>query len=363
MPPKTDVLTIRALRVRGLDLALARPVETAAGAMTTMPLALLDLQTEEGITGRSYLRCYTSTALDPLVRLVENLEPLLVAATAEPFALADKLGRHFRLLGPQGLVGMAVAGIDMACWDAIAQARGQPLATVLGGKPAPIRAYASLRTMSPAAAAAEAEELVATGFRALKVKVGRADLAADLATIAAVRRAVGDVELMVDYNQSLSVPEALARLPALDDLRLAWIEEPTRADDFVGHALIAGAAVTPIQLGENWWGPYDMEKSLVAKASDHATLDVMKIGGVSGWLRAAPLAASAGLPVSSHTFIEYSAHLLTVTPTAHRLEYLDYAGSILTEPLQIVDGDALPSSSPGSGVEWDEQRIKRLAES
>jgi mandelate racemase len=354
----TAALTIRTIRARGIDLALQRPVETASGVMRTAPLVLIDLLTEEGITGCSYVRCYTPVALDPLVMLIANLEPLLRGDVAAPAAAERKLQRHFRLLGPQGLTGIAMAGVDMALWDARAKACGVPLVTLLGGEPRPIAAYASLRTMSTAGAAAEAAELVARGFTAIKVKIGRADLAADLETIRAVRRAIGaDAKLMVDYNQSLSVPDAIERARALDAEGLYWIEEPTRADDFDGHARIAAAAKTAIQLGENWWGPNDMAKSIAAHASDHAMLDVMKLGGVSGWLRAAALADAAGLPASSHTFPEISAHLLGVTPTCRYLEYLDHAGPILAEPVRVENGHVLISDRPGSGLEWNEAAL------
>lgn len=354
-------LTIRAIRARGVNLALARPVETAAGVMHTAPLVLIDLVTEEGIAGQSYVRCYTPVALRPLAQLIANLEQLLKGVAANPATVEAALQRHFRLLGPQGLTGIAMAGIDMALWDAQARAAAVPLVTLLGGEPKPIPAYASLRTMTARGAATEAEEAVGLGFTALKVKLGRSDLAADLETIRAVRHAVGDgIDLMVDYNQSLSVTEAVDRARILDHEGIFWIEEPTRADDFEGHARIAATASTPIQLGENWWGTHDMEKSIAARASDHATLDVMKIGGVTGWLRAATLADSASLPASSHTFPEFSAHLLGVTPTCHRLEYLDHASEILTEPVRIEQGHALTPNRPGSGFEWNEELVARL---
>ncbi|MDP9106000.1 MAG: mandelate racemase [Candidatus Eremiobacteraeota bacterium] len=356
----TAALTIRSIRARGIDLALQRPVETASGAMRTAPLVLIDLLTEEGIVGCSYVRCYTPVALDPLVMLVANLEPLLRGDAAAPASVERKLQRHFRLLGPQGLTGIAMAGIDMALWDARAKACSVPLVTLLGGEPKPVPAYASLRTMSAGGAAAEAAELVARGFTAVKVKIGRADLAADLETIRAVRGAIGgDTKLMVDYNQSLSVPDAIDRARVLDHEGLYWIEEPTRADDFDGHARIAAAAMTAIQLGENWWGPNDMAKSIAARASDHAMLDVMKLGGVSGWLRAAALADAAGLPASSHTFPECSAHLLGVTPTCRYLEYLDHAGPLLAEPAHVENGHVLIPDRPGSGLAWDEAAVQR----
>ncbi|MBV8368429.1 MAG: mandelate racemase [Candidatus Eremiobacteraeota bacterium] len=351
-------LTIRSVRARGLDLTLQKPVETASGVMRSAPLVLIDLTSDEGIVGKSYVRCYTPVGLKPLVTLIENLEPLLKGDAAVPFAVEAKLQRHFRLLGPQGLTGIAMAGIDMALWDARAKACGVPLVTLLGGAPKPIPAYASLRTMSPDGAATEATELIALGFDAIKVKVGRSDLAADLETIRAVRRAIGDsAKLMVDYNQSLSVPDAIERARILDDEGLYWIEEPTRADDYEGHARIAAAAKTPIQLGENWWGPHDMAKSIAARASDHAMLDVMKLGGVTGWVRAAALAEAASLPASSHTFPEFSAHLLAVTPTALYLEYLDHAGPILQQPVELKDGHVVIPDRPGTGLEWDEKSL------
>jgi mandelate racemase len=168
-----------------------------------------------------------------------------------------------------------------------------------------------------------------------------------------------DAKLAVDYNQALSVTGALERVRVLDDEGLYWIEEPTRADDFVGHARIAQEARTPICIGENWWGPHDAQKSLEAGACDYGMPDAMKIGGVTGWLRTAALAEPSGLPLTSHIFPEISAHLLAASPTAHRLEYLDLASSILKEPLNIEDGHALVSDGPGIGLEWDEKAVER----
>jgi len=105
-----------------------------------------------------------------------------------------------------------------------------------------------------------------------------------------------------------------------------------------------------------------MSKSIAARAADHAMLDVMKLGGVTGWLAGMSLAQAAGLPSSSHTFPEFSSHLLGVTPTAHYLEYLDHAAPILTEPVEVSEGNVLIAERPGSGIEWDEAVIGRLTD-
>jgi mandelate racemase len=151
------------------------------------------------------------------------------------------------------------------------------------------------------------------------------------------------------------------RIRVLEDEGLAWVEEPTLAHDFIGHARIAREAKTPIQCGENWWGPLDVQHAIDADASDYHMLDVMKIGGVTGWLRASALAQSRGIRVSSHLWPELSAQLLSVTPTAHWLEYSDWWNPIISEPLQIKDGMALPSDASGTGVRWNEQPIENLS--
>jgi mandelate racemase len=355
-------LTVEKLSVRPLDLNLARPVETASGVMKTAPVVLIDVHTAEGLVGSSYVRCYTPTALAALARLLHDIEGLLIGQSGAPASVERRLQRHFRLLGAQGLTGIAMAGIDMALWDALAKAADMPLVTLLGGEPKAVPAYASLRTMSPRGAAEEAEELVSLGFGAIKVKIGRSEIGADLEVLRALRAAVGDdIRLMVDYNQSLTVAEAIARGRVLDNENVYWIEEPTRADDFAGHAKIATEVATPIQLGENWWGPHDAAKSIAADASDYVMLDVMKLGGVTGWLRAAALAEAHGLPVSSHTFPEFSSHLLAVSPTCHLLEYLDHVGPILKRPVHQRDGNIVISEQSGAGIEWDEDIIRRIS--
>ena len=142
---------------------------------------------------------------------------------------------------------------------------------------------------------------------------------------------------------------------------LTWVEEPTLAHDYAGHALIARAAATPIQAGENWWGSLDMQHALDASASDYLMPDVMKIGGVTGWMRAAALAHAANKKVSSHLWPEISCQLLAVTPTAHWLEYADWWNAVVAEPLVITDGQATFDGVVGSGVEWNEKTVERYA--
>jgi len=181
--------------------------------------------------------------------------------------------------------------------------------------------------------------------------------------VRAVRAAIGpEATLMCDFNQSLSVADAILRGRMIDDEGgLAWIEEPIRADDFAGNARIAAALATPVQIGENFMGPEQMARALAAGACDFVMPDAQRIGGVTGWMRAAALAQAAGLEMSSHLFPEISAHLLAVTPTCHWLEYVDWASPVLAAPPAVVDGMLVPSDAPGTGIDWNEDAVRRFA--
>ena len=353
-------MRIRDLQARAVVAPLEPPVRTASGHVTQAPLLLIDLTTDEGIVGRSYLFGYHAFTLAPLRELVVALGEIVKGNVLAPVELDKTMRSRMTLFGTRGLQGVAVAGVDMAAWDALAVRAGVPLAEMLGSRPRPIPAYNSLGMIPPGEAADAAAKTVAAGFKALKVKVGWPTLAEDLAVVRAARKHLGDdAALMVDYNQSLATPEAIRRGRVLDGEGVSWIEEPVRADDYRGAAEIATQVTTPIQIGENFNGVYEMELALSLGASDLVMPDPQQIGGVTGWLRAAALAQAAGTPCSSHLFIEVSAHLLAMTPTCHYIEYLDVAAPILAEPLRPVDGMIQAPARPGIGIEWDENAITR----
>lgn len=360
--PELPRLTIRSLRTTAVSVPMRFPLGTSALTVRSAPLLLIDLETAQGITGRTYLFCYMPLGAALIARVLEDLLPSIQRDPLLPAEIATKLLRRFRLLGAQGAIWMALAGLDVACWDALAQAAGMPLASLLGGAPQPIPAYNSngLGLMPPAACADEAQRLLEGGFRAVKLRLGYPTLAEDLAAVHAVRKRLPeDVAMMTDYNQALSLEEAFERGPALDSEGLVWIEEPIRHDDYAGCAKISQALKTPVQIGENFIGPRAMEAALAAGASRFMMLDLIRIGGVTGWLQASKLAAANGIKLSSHLFPEVSAHLLAVTPTQHWLEYVDWASPILREPLQVIGGAATPFAGPGTGISWNDEAVAR----
>jgi mandelate racemase len=273
------------------------------------------------------------------------------------------MAKQFTLIGVHGIVRMAMAGIDIAAWDALAIAADMPLATFLGAAPKSIPAYNSCGLgLKPSAqeVAEEAAKLLDRGFRALKLRLGYPTLGEDIERLRAVRSAIGnDVTVMVDFNQALSLDAARERGRALDDENVYWIEEPIRHDDYAGCAELARTLKTPVQIGENFSLVSSMHASLAAGASTYVMPDVERIGGVTGWRQAADLAAFHRIRMSSHLFPEVSAQLLSATPTCHYLEYVDWAEPLLRQPLRIRDGHAIVDDRPGNGLAWDPSAVEK----
>jgi mandelate racemase len=356
-------LHISAVRTRFVKVPMRFQLGTSAAAMTAAPLLLVDLETKEGVVGHAYLFCYRESGARTIAEVMREAAELINGMAVSPAKIGALLNRRYALLGVTGVVRMALAAIDIALWDALAIAANMPLATFLGGSLDPVRAYNSdgLGLMPAAKAAEEAVKLLEPGFNAVKLRLGHADRREDLEVATAVRAAIGEsTELMVDYNQALTVTDAIQRAHDLEGLNVYWLEEQIRHNDLQGYAAIARELDTPIQIGENLDGPDSVYDAVAANAADYLMLDVARIGGVSGWLRGAAISAARGIPVSTHLFPEISVHLLGVTPTAHRLEYVSWADSILKEPLQVSNGGYIsPPNKPGLGLEWSEEGIKR----
>jgi mandelate racemase len=356
-----ESLTFKGLRARPIVLKLKRPVIARIATITDWPLILIDLHTEEGIVGRSYLEPYVIKSMRYLVPALYDLGDLLKGRTVAPVEIYDAARKSLHFVGYQGLSMIAVAGLDMAAWDALAKAADMPLCVLLGGSVGSVKSYNSngLWLKEPEAVAAEAVQLRDEGgFSGFKLRLGRDRMEDDLAAIEAVRHTIGtNMQLMVDFNQGLTLADALQRCHMLDDLGLAWIEEPIVYDNLDGCAQLAAELKTPIQIGENFYGPRDLHVALQKKACDFVMPDFMRIGGVTGWLKAAAIAGAAGTPMSTHLYPEVAAQVMRVTETAHWLEWQDWADPILQKPYEIKNGFLHIPDVPGVGLEWNEDAV------
>src|SRR5260221_515445 len=286
---RLPLLTIRGIRTSAVEVPMKFPLGTSGATVQSAPLLLIDLETEDGITGRTYLFCYRPSIPRAIDVVLRDAVSVVKGEPLAPLDIGAKLARRFALVGVASVAGMALSGLDAALGDALAAAAGLPLATFLGAKPKPIPAYNSsgLGLMSPEAAADEAEKLLA-GFLSVKLRLGHPNLEQDLAVTRAVRKRLPDaIHLPGDYNQSLTVAEAIRRGRALEGEGVAWLEEPIRHDDYAGNATVARALAVPVQIGENFNGPEAMIEALAARACDYVMPDAARIGGGSGWIQAA----------------------------------------------------------------------------
>jgi mandelate racemase len=356
-------LKLRSLTSRGVLVPLTFTLGTSAAIVRAVPLLLVDLVTDDGVAGHAYAFSYRPSGARAIAAHLAEAFDLLAGNSVTPYDASRILGRQFALLGVTGTVRMALSLFDMALWDALARSREMPLATLLGSKPRDLQAYDSrgLGLMELDRLSQEAEALLAKGLKAVKLRLGYPSVGEDLAALKAVRRVVGDaVAIMVDYNQALTIAEATVRGRQLEKEGIYWFEEPISHEDYEAYAALARELSVPVQIGENFNGPEGMLHALTARASDYVMPDVARIGGVTGWMQAAALAAAKGVEMSSHLMPEISAQLLSASPTAHWVEYVDWADALLQEPLRIADGKALTSQRPGSGIAWDEDKIRKL---
>ena len=354
-------LTIRDVKVRAVNAPLKRPLRNAMGVIPSAPLVLIDVGD----------RMKASPA-GPISSPIRWRRWRPWRGSSRRSAATSRASRS----RPSSASAISIGA--SGCWDGRASSAWRCRGSTwrcgtrsVRRRAGPWQSYwAARRALSPpmtatasstrAPTSGRSRQSVDSGFRAIKIKLGDGDVARDVATVKAVRELIGpDIALMVDYNQSLDPVEAGRRIAAIAPHDIHWVEEPVRADDLEGHARVRAASPVRIQTGENWWFPRGMADAIAAGASDYVMPDVMKIGGITGWLRAAALAEAASLPMSSHIFIETSAHLLPVTPTAHWLEYLDLAGDILAEPCPLVDGQ-VTARGPGLGLTWDEKAVERF---
>ena len=356
-------LTVRSLHARPVVVPLKRPIVARIATIAEWPLVLIDIETEEGITGRSYVGPYTRNAMRALLPLLRDFEGLLKGRKLAPVELYEAARKSLHFVGYQGLSMVAASGLDMAAWDALAKAANAPLCVLLGGSPGPVKAYNSngLWLSEPKALAEEAVALQKEGgYAGIKMRLGRANPRDDIAAIEAVRKAVGErIHLMVDFNQALDLADALKRCHMIDDLGLDWIEEPILYDNFEGCAQLAAELDTPIQIGENFYGPRDLHMALRIKACDLVMPDYMRIGGITGWLRAAGIAGAAGIPMSTHLYPEAGAHTMRVTESAHWLEMVNWADPVLQKPYLVQDGTVRIPDAPGLGMDWNEDAVKK----
>ncbi len=357
-------LIVKNINIRAVNVPLDKPIIAHLGTFESWPYLCIDVHTNSNSIGRSYIGPYLLSQLGSISKCIEALSKFFLDKNIKPFDFFKEGFKKTALLGYQGVGLYALAALDIAFWDVYAKEANLPLAVLLGSDLKALDTYNSrgLWLIPLDKVEKEVNDLLDNGsFNALKVRIGRDILKEDINVIEKIKKIGGDnITIMSDFNCCYEYDTALKRMLALDDIGLYWFEEPINYRNFEDCAKLSARIKTPINIGENFHGPYDLIRSINANASTYIMPDLMRIGGVSEWLKAANIAEAYNLKFSTHLYPEVSAHLMHLTPTAHWLEWVDWANPILKDTgFKINNGKYHIPNIPGTGIEWNESNIEK----
>jgi L-alanine-DL-glutamate epimerase-like enolase superfamily enzyme len=323
----------------------------------------LELGTDEGHVGvgvtffGAALNPALKVAVDEMARLLIGDDPTRVEAIAAKLRLAAGSA------GPGGIFTLALSAIDMACWDLKGKAVGQSLCELLGGLRDRVPTYASgalVRGMPVDYLAKAGPGLVSRGFRQMKMQCGNEPtVAASVERVRVMREAIGpDIDLMCDINQLWDVNQAIEIGRQIEPYHLFWLEDATAHDDYAGLARIADALTTPIAAGEYHYGIAPFRHLLESRSIDIVMIDLVRVGGITQWLKVAGMAEAFNLPVVSHLIPEVHVHLVAAIPNGLTVEYMPRLHRLFEETPAIEQGMLVVPKKPGLGLTFDQAALK-----
>ena len=355
-------------RIASLDFFTARsplsqPIADATHRIPSIEFIVARLRLEDGTAGEGYLLAFHFNPGAIRGALADVRALAIGREVSETKAFNDACDRGFEYFGATGLLRWARGIVNLAMWDAWGRRLGRPVWQLLGTHARSVPVYGSGGWLSYTddELIAEVTGYVRRGFTAVKLKVGSPDRERDLERLARVREAVGPrVRIMIDANQGLDYPAALELAKQAHAFGVHWFEEPLVHTDFDGYAALRANAGVALAMGEREFDLVPLRELARRNALDLWQPDILRLGGVEGWLDSAALARAHHLPVLPHYYKEYDAVLCCTIPDAYGVESFDWVDGLIDRPLKIENGRAFPADAPGWGFSFRDEALTEL---
>jgi len=354
---------ITALDFFEADSPLTRPIADATHAIPAIRFLIARLTLADGTVGEGYLLAFHFSP-GAIRGALADVRAMALGRNATQTREFDRdCDQAFEYFGDVGLQRWARGLVNLAMWDARGRQAGKPVWQLLGGKSQRVPAYGSGGWLSYSIdeLLTEATGYVKRGFTAVKLKVGSRDQERDIERITKVREAVGPgVRVMIDANQGLDYPKALALAKRADPLGIHWFEEPFPHTDFASYAKLKQNTRMQLAMGEREYDLVALRELAARSALDLWQPDILRLGGVEGWLDSAALAREYRLPVLPHFYKEYDTALACTIPDGYGVESFDWVDGLIDRPVRIKNGYAYPSDGPGWGFSFKDAPLRKV---
>lgn len=355
--------TIQNYNVYAAKARLDKSIADATHTLTEISFIVLRISLKNGKTGESYLLSFQYSPRAIAGALKDAGQLLIGCDVSDTIGAFEKLNAANEYFGQDGVNRWAQGAFNIAMWDSWSKTLEQPIWKILGGRAKQIPIYGSGGWLSytPEELIDEVAGYKSRGFKAVKIKVGKADWREDLERLHLVRQAVGkDIDIMMDANQGMDVPTALKLALAARELDIHWFEEPIHHTDYQGYQLLRNQAGVSLAMGEREYSTIPLRELLIRNAVDIWQPDLLRIGGVEGWRNSAALAGAFHIPTLPHYYKDYDVPLLCTIPNGAGAESFDWIDPLIDRPIKIENGLATPHDRPGWGFMFQDQYLTEL---